>query len=115
MTTVRVNCPNCGDLEFSINAIKIQECTDDMSVTYSYYCFRCRIIIVRPCGQTSAELLISSGAQKLTWHWPAELREHKSGKPLTNDDLLDFHQILYDDEAFVLAVQGIADTIDDEE
>ena len=35
-----------------------------------------------------------------TWDLPAELREPRQGAPITHDDLLDFHQTLYDDRAF---------------
>ncbi|MEZ5262218.1 MAG: hypothetical protein R2755_10700 [Acidimicrobiales bacterium] len=38
-----------------------------------------------------------------TWDLPAELREPRQGAPITHDDLLDFHQTLYDDKAFLQA------------
>ncbi len=43
------------------------------------------------------------------WSLPAELGERHEGDPICHDDLLDFHDLLNDDDRLSMAIAGIAD------
>jgi len=40
------------------------------------------------------DLLVSSGVRMHVWRLPAELAETKVGRPITWDDVLEFHDLL---------------------
>ena len=107
MATIRASCAECGDVELTTRDVRVRVCTHDNRGTYSFRCPRCRRVVVKPAEPRTIELLVASGVEMSTWDLPAELREPRQGAPITHDDLLDFHQTLYDDRAFIQALTGI--------
>ncbi len=107
MATIRASCAECGDVELTTRDVRVRVCTHDNRGTYSFRCPRCRMVVVKPAEPRTIELLVASGVEMSTWDLPAELREPRQGAPITHDDLLDFHQTLYDDRAFMEALTGI--------
>jgi predicted RNA-binding Zn-ribbon protein involved in translation (DUF1610 family) len=95
MTTVRAQCPQCGDVRLHIDDLTVV--VTDGGETPSRSRFRCPIcddLVVRDATKRIVELLLGAGAGEEHWHWPAELAEPHSGPPLTPDDLLDLHVLL---------------------
>jgi hypothetical protein len=52
---------------------------------------------VRPAQDDVVDVLVSAGVSLTRWSLPAELTERRGGRPITHDDLLDFHELLQDD------------------
>ena len=112
MATIRASCAVCGDVELTTRDVRVRVCTHDNRGTYSFRCPKCRMVVVKSAEPRTIELLVASGVEMSTWDLPAELREPRSGAPITHDDLLDFHQQLYDDDSFLRALHEILPTAD---
>ena len=101
MTTVRAQCPGCGDVQLHIDDLTVRVChDDDVPSAYRFRCPGCEQTVHREASPRIVDLLVSAGAPQEMWHWPAELSELRSGPPLTPDDLLDLHVLLEDDTWF---------------
>jgi predicted RNA-binding Zn-ribbon protein involved in translation (DUF1610 family) len=101
MTTVRAQCPACGDVQLQIDDLTVRVCNDnETSSTYRFACPGCEQTVHREASPRIVDLLLSAGAPHELWSWPAELAEPRSGPPLTPDDLLDLHVLLEDDTWF---------------
>ena len=101
MTTVRAQCPECGDVQLKIQELTVRVCADDHAESsYRFRCPTCTRTVQRTASPRIVELLVSAGAPHESWRWPAELAERPSGPPLTPDDLLDLHVLLADDTWF---------------
>ena len=98
MATIRASCTDCGDVELTTADVTVRVCADDNQGSYSFRCPTCRMAVVKPAEPRIVELLVASGVRLDTWRLPAELTEARHGKPITHDDLLDFHDLLTDDE-----------------
>jgi len=95
MTTIRANCPSCGDIQLRANEIVIRVCTDDDSGSYCFQCPNCQVRTAKNASRRVVDLLVSSGVKMQTWQLPDELHSHPPDAPaLTPDDLLDFHMLL---------------------
>jgi hypothetical protein len=101
VTTVRAQCPDCGDVSLEIADLTVRTTADGLHRSeYRFDCPGCRQVVRRAASERIVELLVSAGAPWETWTWPAELREHPGGPPLTADDLLDLHVLLEQDGWF---------------
>jgi hypothetical protein len=101
VTTIRANCPACGDIQLTATELTVRVCADDDRGSYWFCCPECERPVTKDASPRIIELLVSSGVRKQVWRLPAEVREpHYSGDPLTPDDLLDFHLLLVDDGWF---------------
>jgi hypothetical protein len=94
MTTIRAQCPGCGDVRLTAADVTVRVCSDDDSGAYRFRCPSCDAPVAKPASAHIVELLVSSGVRLEMWRRPAELRETHDGPPLTADDLLDFHVAL---------------------
>ena len=111
MTTVRAQCPACGDVQLQIDDLTVRVCNDDETPsTYRFTCPGCDETVDRDASPRIVDLLVSAGASHELWSWPAELAEHHSGPPLTPDDLLDLHVLLEDDAWFPQLVALVRST-----
>ncbi|HLM19319.1 MAG TPA: hypothetical protein VK549_15970 [Acidimicrobiia bacterium] len=101
MTTVRAQCPGCGDVQLHIDDLTVRVChEDDVPSAYRFRCPECDETVHREASPRIVELLVSAGARQEMWRWPAELSELRVGPPLTPDDLLDLHVLLEEDGWF---------------
>jgi hypothetical protein len=94
MTTIRAQCPTCGDVRLTAADLTVRVCSDDDRGSYRFRCPGCEAPVAKPASAHIVELLVSSGVPLEMWRRPAELLENRSGPPLTPDDLLDFHVLL---------------------
>ncbi len=94
MTTVRAQCPSCGDVRLHIDDLTVVVADDETPSRYRFRCPVCGDVVVREASERIVELLVGAGAVEERWHWPAELAEAHVGPPLTPDDLLDLHVLL---------------------
>lgn len=100
MTTIRANCPSCGDVQLTADDLTVRVCSDDERGSYNFRCPECRRAVAKEASRRIVDLLVSSGVRMQVWRLPAELSESRIGPPLTPDDLLDFHLLLQDDQWF---------------
>ena len=94
VTTIRANCPSCGDVQLTADDLTVRVCADDERGSYCFQCPECRGAVAKEASRRIVDLLVSSGVRMQVWRLPAELTETRIGAPLTPDDLLDFHLLL---------------------
>lgn len=97
MTTIRAQCPKCGDVILKANTLEVRICTDTQESSYVFNCPMCNMAVSKSTSREISDLLVASGVKKTEWSLPLELKEHKNGPSLTLDDLLDFHILLEND------------------
>lgn len=108
MATIRASCTDCGDVDLTTEDVQVRVCTDDNSGSYLFRCPRCRMTVVKSAEQRTVDLLVSSGVVCQMWRLPAELHERAVvASPLVHDDLLDFHDLLADDDRFASALLAL--------
>jgi hypothetical protein len=107
VTTIRANCPSCGDVQLTADDLTVRVCADDERGSYCFQCPECRGAVAKEASRRIVDLLVSSGVRMQVWRLPAELSESRIGPALTPDDLLDFHLLLADDGWF----QGLAEEV----
>ena len=98
MTTIRAQCPSCGDVRLTASDLTVRVCSDDDTGSYWFRCPECDAPVAKAASPHIVELLVSSGVRLQMWRRPAEMRERRNGPPLTLDDLLDFHVLLQSDD-----------------
>lgn len=94
MATIRATCPTCGDVELTTPDLTVQVCGDNSQGSYTFRCPECTMAVARQAEPRIVDLLVSSGVQMRVWRLPAELHEPKTGKPLTWNDVMEFHDLL---------------------
>ena len=109
MATIRASCAVCGDVELTTEDVTVRVCADDNQGSYSFQCPRCQMAVVKPAEPQIVELLVASGVRLLTWRLPAELSEPRNGRPISHDDLLDFHDLLADDQQWMNEVTRLVE------
>ena len=100
MTTIRANCPSCGDVQLKATDLVVRVCSDDEQGSYCFRCPSCEQAVAKEASRRIVDLLVSSGVRMQVWRLPAELSEPHLGEPLSPDDLLDFHLLLGSDDWF---------------
>jgi hypothetical protein len=63
--------------------------------------------VVKAAEPRTIDLLVASGVSMDTWSLPAELEEPKTGRPISHDDLLEFHDQLHDAESWSQALEQL--------
>jgi hypothetical protein len=94
VTTIRANCPTCGDVQLTAEDLTVRVCADDERGSYCFRCPDCQQAVAKEASRRIVDLLVSSGVRMQVWRLPAELSEARVGPPLKPDDLLDFHLLL---------------------
>ena len=109
MATIRASCGECGDVELTTDDVTVRVCADDNSGSYSFRCPQCEMAVVKAAEPQIIELLVASGVRLSTWRLPAELTEPRQGRPITHDDMLDFHDLLANDEQWIHEVSRLVE------
>ena len=91
VTTIRANCPNCGDVHLKASNLTIRVCADDEVGSYTFDCPTCSVPVAKEASRRIIDLLVSTGVPMEVWKLPAEIFETHEGPPISPDDLLDFH------------------------
>ena len=110
MATIRASCEHCGDVELTTADVRVRVCVDDNRGEYSFKCPNCGMTVVRGAEPRTIDLLVASGVQMDTWSLPAELAEIKNGRPISHDDLMEFHDKIHDSSAWNEALSSLLDT-----
>ncbi|MDA8196939.1 MAG: hypothetical protein M0019_07025 [Actinomycetota bacterium] len=91
MPLIKASCPSCGDVELTLNDIKVMVCSTDGSASYNFRCPGCRFRVAKPAEKAVVDILLSSGVTMSFWRLPLELEEEHHGEPISYDELMDFH------------------------
>ena len=106
MATIRTNCPTCGEVDLSPEAISLEVAGDGDRGRYAFTCPDCSADITRAADRRAVSLLLAAGAT--TSHGtdapaetepslPVEDRNPFPNAPaFTLDDLIDLHFLLED-------------------
>ena len=100
MTTIRASCPSCGDVDLTVGDVSVRVCANDHRGSYNFRCPECEMAVAKHADHNVVELLVSSGVKMAVWQLPAELWEPRGGEAISHDDLLDFHDLLAEDNWF---------------
>lgn len=107
MATIRASCSDCGDVELTTVDVHVRICTHDNSGTYRFLCPICHMATVKSAEARTIDLLVASGVAFTTWDLPSEMFERSGGKPITHDDLLDFHELMAREDWLEQLTEGI--------
>lgn len=99
MATIRASCNMCGDVQLTTADVTVRVCVSTDQGEYRFQCPGCDELVVRNAEQRTIDLLLAAGVAYKTWSLPEEMFEHHSGPAITHDDILDFHEMLCDDNA----------------
>lgn len=107
MTSIRAQCPDCGDVHLVADDLVVRVCADDESGAYTFQCPDCDRPVAKSASRRIVELLVSSGVEMQVWRRPLELDEHHDGPAISPDELLDFHLGLQRDDWFDELVEHV--------
>ncbi|HEX2031699.1 MAG TPA: hypothetical protein VHL78_09905 [Actinomycetota bacterium] len=110
MTSIRTNCPRCGEVEMEASLVLLTVEAGSGEGVYSFVCPVCEDLVQKTADHKIVELLRTAGVE--TAVASAEMARakaaHPSGAPgpreaadlppLTFDDLIDFHFALQRDD-----------------
>lgn len=100
MTTIRANCPHCGDVQLRVADLTVRVNADSEHGSYTFTCPSCSRAVAKDASKRIIDLLTSTGVDVQVVRPPAELLENHNGPAINADDLLDFHILLQDDAWF---------------
>lgn len=89
MSTIRANCPTCGDIELRVRDVLVNVCALSPYAWYSFAC-GCGEAVARPAEPRIVDLLITAGVRMVAVGYPAEVGEPHAGGRVSLDELLDF-------------------------
>lgn len=99
MTTIRANCPQCGEVELPSLSIVLEIAPGEEEGTYTFVCPVCEQSVEKPADRRIVLLLRSAGVTIAEDDLDGATAE-RHGPPLTLDDLIDFHFMLQRDDWF---------------
>jgi endogenous inhibitor of DNA gyrase (YacG/DUF329 family) len=100
MTTIRANCPHCGDVQLRADDLTVRVTAGVEHGSYTFICPSCSRAVAKDASKRIVDLLISTGVDVQVVKAPAELSEVHQGPAIDADDLLDFHLMLQGDDWF---------------
>ena len=107
---VHANCPSCGVVECRASEVTIRAYAEAMQNTYRFRCPECHSWIARTAGPAVVTLQLRSGVQVETSRLPQEIHERcVDATPISDDDLIDFHQALEQLPTFQRQTTGISE------
>lgn len=105
MTTIRANCPHCGDVQLRASDLTVRVTSGVEHGSYTFICPSCERAVAKDASKRIIDLLMSTGVDVHVVKAPAELSEVHIGPAIDADDILDFHLLLQNDSWFDKLVQ----------
>jgi hypothetical protein len=110
VASIRATCPTCGDVDLTIDQVKVLVCSETNDGSYCFRCPTCTVAVSKPADHEVVDLLLGAGVPLALWNLPAELTEAKSGPAINYDDVLEFHFRLQDDSWLEAMMQAAPPT-----
>jgi predicted RNA-binding Zn-ribbon protein involved in translation (DUF1610 family) len=102
MTSIRTNCPRCGEVEMAASLVLLTLHGEGGEGTYSFVCPLCEEVVEKPADRKIVTLLRSAGVETTEGPPFAEVEESRPDGPVfTLDDVIDFHFLLQGDAWFL--------------
>ena len=103
MTSIRTNCPRCGEVEMAASLVLLTLHGEGGEGTYSFACPGCEEIVQKPADRKIVELLRTAGVETaVTGSRTARAPQpREEPPPFTLDDVIDFHFLLQGDDWFL--------------
>jgi hypothetical protein len=99
MTSIRTNCPRCGEVEMDASLVLLTLQGNTGEGVYSFVCPVCEEVIEKPADRKIVTLLRSAGVE--TAEGSHEVDESRpEGPAFTLDDVIDFHFLLQQNDWF---------------
>jgi predicted RNA-binding Zn-ribbon protein involved in translation (DUF1610 family) len=99
MTSIRTNCPRCGEVEMRADVILLTVEPTSGEGTYSFVCPSCEDLVEKPADRKIVSLLKSVGVDVAEHPNPLEeIEVRPDGPQFTLDDVIDFHFLLSRDD-----------------
>lgn len=108
MARIRASCPTCGDVELTTAEMSVRVHGPDGSGEYRFVCPVCDTAVEKLAERHTVDLLLASGVTESTGDDPVENLVFADSRPLTHDDLLEFHELLCDEDQLSEAVAQLA-------
>lgn len=97
MTTIKTNCPTCGEVDLTPDDIELHPGPDaGQGSFYAFGCPSCHLLVRKEADDRVVRLLVSAGVSRVV----AAAARRPQDPPLTYDDLLDLHALLATDAWF---------------
>jgi hypothetical protein len=94
-TPVSVGCSRCGEEQIiASDAMSVVVHKKDATFTYAFTCIYCGQVVCRPLNYHLYQLLRGI-APTYYFDVPAAMLEEHSGPPISHDDVLEFHRLLW--------------------
>lgn len=100
MILVEVACQHCGLIRLAIKKFSLFVDPKSGDSFFTFACPSCNRVNKYPADDYIVEVLTFNGVMPHVWEKTLEMLEPKEGRPLTMDDLLDFHIELKDPKWF---------------
>lgn len=94
MTMIKVNCPQCGDIDLGPTALHLTVFDAGPMSHYEFFCTKCFTCVRKPADSSVQTLLTQGGVASSYEHVPREVLEMRAGAPITYDDVLEFTMAL---------------------
>lgn len=96
MTSIRTNCPTCGEIEMAADVVFLAVEEGSGEGTYSFSCPGCERVVRKEADKNIVALLLSAGVRVDEVHQIRDVApEQRPGGPaFTLDDVIDFHFLL---------------------
>jgi predicted RNA-binding Zn-ribbon protein involved in translation (DUF1610 family) len=99
MTSIRTNCPRCGEVEMRADVILLTVEPHSGEGTYSFVCPSCDDLVEKPADRKIVSLLKSVGVDVAERQNPVvKVETRPEGPAFTLDDVIDFHFLLGRDD-----------------
>lgn len=92
--SIRATCPDCGDVDLTVDRLRAQLCVTDNRGSYAFRCPGCETEVERPADPGVVDLLVSAGVELSVWKRADEDGASHSGPAFTWDDVLSLHDEL---------------------
>jgi hypothetical protein len=101
MTSIRTNCPRCGEVEMGANVVLLTVEPGAEEGSYSFVCPVCQDLVEKPADKKIVSLLRSVGVDMADRSAAVSTDPGRpGGPPFTLDDVIDFHFLLGQDDWF---------------
>lgn len=94
MIRVKSRCWKCGEVVLDLEDILLVEHGDGDGTFYSFICGTCGDPQAYPADSRFIDFMSMNGTEPIVLSSPIEYKEAGDNKPISWDDLLDFHLML---------------------
>lgn len=96
MPLVSAECPACGEVLLTLSELSCAIQRERNEALCQFACPLCKLPVTQELLPMDVAMLRAMGANDFNGNVPFELLEHHSGPPLSFDDLLDFHEAIFE-------------------